>query len=96
MAQAMAWVNLEDITPRGGCQTPKATYPMTPGQEVDSWLPGLGGCGTGQAVAEGGWVSSSGDGNALRWPVVTVTQAGEDRALNPTDPPRQANRLGCV
>lgn len=34
MAQAVAWVNLEDITPRGGCQTPKATYPMTLGQEV--------------------------------------------------------------
>lgn len=76
MAQAVAWVNLEDITPRGGCQTPKATYPMTPGQEVVAGAGG--GCGIGQAVAEGGWVSSSGDGNALRWPVVTVTQAGED------------------
>lgn len=41
LTQATAWVNLEDITPSGGTQTPKATYQMIPGQEVDSWLPAL-------------------------------------------------------
>lgn len=67
---------------------------MTPGHEVDAWLPGLGG-GTGQVVAEGGWVASS-EENALPWTVATVAQAGEDRALNPTDLLRQASHLGCV
>lgn len=59
---------------------------MIPGQEVDSWLPGLWEVGAGWVVAEECWVSSGGNENILRWTVVMVAQVGEDSALNPSCP----------